>query len=303
MTFLKLLGAAAIVGLLGTPVVHAHLSVSGDRTLNNGAAIDGLLVTNVTRTVSSSFGWADATDDNWGDSHRLTAFKFTLATTQAVTITVERRAAGSGAVDTLLPAFSLFQTPGWVASTHDTGPATTAWLTSTFGTTAVGETFVDANSNGIWDVGETFADANGNGVYDGPGIGGSGKKGAFRALAPWEIYQDSVGGARMAFDTYLGNAADGSAANFGSAAGINGDGVADGVVSRTFEGLSAGDYYVFVGGANYLAQLTESASPSYPTYGISLTVQAVPEPSSWLLLGLGSGFVLFVSLRRRQRPR
>ncbi len=32
----------------------------------------------------------------------------------------------------------------------------------------VGETYTDANMNGVWDTGETFTDANGNGQYDGP---------------------------------------------------------------------------------------------------------------------------------------
>lgn len=299
MTISKLLGAAVAIGLLGTPFAQAHVSIGSDRTLNSGNPIDGLTVTNGNRTVSSSFGWADATDDNWGDSHRLTAFKFTLATTQNVTITVSRRAAGTGPVDTLLPAFSLYQTPLWVASTHDTGPATTTWLTNTFGTSAVGEAFIDANSNSVWNVGESFTDANGNGVYDSAGIGGSGKEGAFRALATWEIYHDSVGGARMHFDTYLGNAADGTSANFGSAPGIHGDGVADGTVSRTFVDLTAGDYYLFVGGGNYTAQLNEAASPSFPTYGINLSVTAVPEPSIAILFMAGLGAVLAMRLRRK----
>jgi hypothetical protein len=323
--------ASAVLFLITSQFdASAHLSVGGDRTLGT---IDDSTVTNNTRTVSSSFGWADATDSNWGDSHRLTAFKFTLASTQSVSIEVARRAAGTGPADTLLPAFSLFQTPLFVASTHDTGPATTAYLTTTFGTSATGESFVntdgdtgyqagdpfvdtnlsttwdpgeqftDLNGSGVWEFGDSFTDTNGNGVFDGPGIGGSGKEGAFRALTTWEIYHDSVGGARMHFDTYLGNAADGTSSNYGAAAGINGDGTADGIVTATFSDLVAGDYYILVGGADYDAQNSADVlnnGAGFRTYGITLNVSAIPEPSTYALLLLGAGAMAWV---RRQRKK
>lgn len=279
--------------------------------MNSGNAIDGLTVTNNARTVSSSFGWADATDDNWGDSHRTTAFKFTLASTQDVTITVQRNdaLAHTGANGTFLPAFSLYQTPLFRASTHDTSVGTANYLVTNYGNSTVGETFVDANSNLIWDVGESFTDGNGNSVYDGPGIQGSGKKGAFRALNPWTIYTDTVllvDSLPMNFNTIIGHKADGTSANYGSAAGINGDGSADGSVSATFTGLSAGDYYLFVGGANYLAQNTEGltygpSSNAYPTYGIGVTVNAVPEPATWALLGLAAGGIALVRCSRNRK--
>lgn len=301
----------------GHSTASAHVSVGADRTLNSDNPIDGQTVTNNVRTVSSSFGWADATDGNWGDSHRTTAFKFKLASTQNVTITVNRRnGTQTGAADFLLPAFSLYQTPLFRASTHDTGPATTTYLTDTFGTGATGESFTDTGSyvagvwtpgtlNSTWDVGESFTDGNGNGVYDGPGIGGSGKEGAFQALAPWTIYVDAVDGLPMYFNTIIGHAADGTSANYGSASGINGDGNADGTVSATFNNLGAGDYYLFVGGANYASQNTEApvygpSTNAYPTYGIGVTVGAVPEPSTYALLALGAGGL---ALLRRLRNR
>ena len=285
MKFLKsfplLVAACLIAGLSST---STHVSVGGDRTLNAGAPIDGNTYINNLRTVSSSFGWADGTDDNWGDSHRTTAFKFTLATVQTVIISVARRdfVGQTGANFTLLPGFSVYQTPEFVTSTHDTGTATRAYLTGLFGTTATGESFVDENSNSVWNVGESFTDENSNGVYDGPEIGGSGKKGAFRALDPWKIFQDSITGTEMNFNSLIGHAADGTSANYGNAAGINGDGVADGFVDATFE-LVPGDYYLFVGGVNYFAQLTEAPvfrSHSKPSMNWATTPPVFPLWSS-----------------------
>ena len=93
--------------------------------------------------------------------------------------------------------------------------------------------------------------------------------------------------ARLANFTYIGHAADGTSANFGLATGISGDGNADGFVTATFQGLAPGNYSLFVGGANYAAQTTE-AGPTYPTYGVNVAVQAVPEPSTYALLAFGA---------------
>jgi hypothetical protein len=61
--------------------------------------------------------------------------------------------------------------------------------------------------------------------------------------------------------------------------------------------LSAGDFSLFVGGANYALQTAEPG-PTYPTYGVNVTVGLVPEPStSSLLLG---GAALLGLLRRRK---
>lgn len=323
----EILALAAWVSFLSP--LCAHLSVGGDRTLNSGNPIDGGTYTNNTRTVSGSFGWADGTDASWGDSHRLTVFKFTLASAQTVNIEVARRAAGTGPEDTLLPAFTLFQTPAFAASTHDSSVATSNYLTGLFGTSAVGESFVNTNGNGgyeagdpfvdsndnaswelgeqftdldgdgVWEYGDSFTDNNSNGIFDGPGIGGSGKEGAFRALDPWTIHNDSA--VAVTFDQVVGHAADGTSANYGNALGINGDGVADGTVSASFANLAAGDYYLFVGGANYAAQNSEDVlvgGTTFRTYGISVNVSAIPEPSTYALLGLGFGAVVWLGRRR-----
>ena len=287
--------ASILLTILDT--ASAHIGIGADRTLNSGQPIDGQTFTNNVRTVSSSFGWADGTDGTFGDSHRTTAFKFTLASVQSVTISVTRDNRGTGAPNTLLPAFSLYTLPGaFVTSTHDSAPATVNYLTGEFGTGAVGESFVDSNSNTLWNIGESFTDTNGNGVFDGAGLGGSGKKGAFRALDPWKIYQDVAPFSEMHFNSIVGHAADGSSANYGNAVGINGDGAADGFVTWTFNDLAAGDYYLFVGGANYLAQNTEAAT--FPSYGISLSVFAVPEPSSIMLFGVAAASLGLIRPKR-----
>ena len=56
--------------------------------------------------------------------------------------------------------------------------------------------------------------------------------------------------ASLSFLKHIGHAYDGAAS--GSVSGF--DGVADGKVSHTFSNLAAGDYSVFVGGSDYLAQ-------------------------------------------------
>jgi hypothetical protein len=138
----------------------------------------------------------------------------------------------------------------------------------------------------------------------------SGTEGSFRSLTDWSIGNEptyNTAGdptsevkyaARLAFFTYIGHAADGNPANFGNAAGINGDGVADGFVTASFSDLAAGDYSLFVGGANYDLQTTTETGPTYPTYGVNVTVGLVPEPSTGSLL-VGGGAILAM-LRRRK---
>ena len=136
-------------------------------------------------------------------------------------------------------------------------------------------------------------------------------EGSFRSLTDWSIGNDPtyntagdpasgvLYAARLANFTYIGHLADGTSANYGNAPGIVGDGIADGSVTARFNDLAAGDYSLFVGGANYGAQLTE-IGPIYPTYAITATLQTVPEPSTWALLALGNA-ALGAALRRKLR--
>ena len=225
------------------------------------------------QVVSSAFGWADATDADWGDSHRGRFFRFTLTTPASIMISVTRGGSGAqtGVAGTFLPAISLF------AGLAQVAPEALAHDSSTLS------------------------------IASRPG----GTEGSFRSLTDWSIGNDDtyntagdpttgvLYAARLANFTYIGHLADGTSANYGNESGIVGDGVFDGSVTATFNDLATGDYSLFVGGANYDAQLTETGS-TYPTYAFTATVQAVPEPSAWALLALG-GATLGVALRKKLR--
>jgi hypothetical protein len=261
--------------------LQAHISYTGR---DFGALVVGNPATsNLTQTVSSSFGWADATDDDWGDSHRGRFFRFTLNTSASVMITVERNASGTGVAGTFLPAFSLFS--GLAQRGNNEG----VQQGSAYRTEALAHDSARLSINSR----------------------PAGAEGSFRALTGWSIGNDptyvTAGDptsgilieARLASFTYIGHAADGTSVNFGLAPGIHGDGNADGSLTASFHGLAPGNYSLFVGGANYAAQTAEPG-PTYPTYGVNVSVQAVPEPSTWALLAFG-GLVAGAALRRKLR--
>ena len=267
----KFLGVAlAALAIAGTKAL-AHVGYSGRDfgTLMYNPDGSGKTVTISTQTVSSGFGWADATDADWGDSHRGRFFRFTLSGSGDVQITAQRNLLGTGPTGTFLPAFSLYSGLGQLAP-----------------------------EQGGHDASQLSIDSR-----------PAGTEGSFRSLTDWSIGNDdtyNTGGptsgvlyaARLAYFTYIGHAADGTSANFGSAAGIAGDGTADGFVTATFSSLAAGDYSLFVGGANYALQTTETGPTTFPTYGVNVTVGLIPEPSTSSLL-LGSAALLAL-LRRRK---
>ena len=248
----------SVLALSIASLASAHVGYSG----RDFGTITGTPKTISNQTVSSSFGWADATDDDWGDSHRGRFYRFHLDATTTIQITAQRNSLGSGTQGTFLPAFSLYAGLGQLAPEqggHDASALS-----------------IDSRP--------------------------AGTEGSTRALADWSIGNDptldSSGNvsiaARLAYFTYIGHAADGTSANYGSAAGIVGDGVADGFVTGTFANLAAGDYSIWVAGANYAAQTVEGPS-IFPTYGVTVSVGAVPAPGAVALLGVAG----FLGRRRR----
>lgn len=270
----------ALATIVSTPALHAHIGWSGSRNFDTLAI--GVTETSADRTVSSAFGWADGADANWGDSHRLTYFRFVVSEPITVTISAARRdGAQTGAAGVFLPSFSLFRigTGTMPASTHDGATASVAHLVGLFGNTSVAESFTDTDGNNLWNVGEPFTDTNGNGVWDSAGLGNSGKEGSFTALGDWKIFNDS--GAEGDF-RYVGHVANSGA---------------ESLVTGTYVGLSAGEYFIAVGGSDYLAQNTQQAT--FPTYGVTVSVTAIPEPSSFAALA-GLGVLGLATLRRRR---
>lgn len=92
---------------------------------------------------------------------------------------------------------------------------------------------------------------------------------------------------------YVGSAADGTSFNFGSNPGIQGDGLADGIVKKIFI-LQSGDYSIFVGGANY-------SGSDMGNYGANLTFGVVPEPSTMAFIGLILALFALVNMNRKKK--
>ena len=274
--------AAFLVAFTPWQNALAHISYTGR---NFGTLVIGTPASSINnQTMSSAFGWADATDSDWGDSHRGRFFRFTLSTTASVMVSVQRNSSGTETLGTFLPAISVYSglAQGTVTVNQTLGNGTTITRTEAL-------------------------------AHDGSALSVSARgsaEGSLQTLANFSIGNDptyvvagdSTSGvlipARLASFTYIGHAADGTSDNFGNVPGINGDGNADGFVTATLNDLAAGDYSLFVGGANYAAQLTETG-PTYPTYGVDVSVQAVPEPSTWALIALGFGFLAWRILHRK----
>lgn len=263
--------AAAIAVLINGPIAFAHLTYGGR---DFGTLVEGApAIVNSSQTLNSSFGWADATDADWGDSHRGRFFRFNLTSTASVSITAQRNtnAAATGATGMLLPGISLFSGLGTVAPEQPGHDGSDLSIVSRPGTT----------------------------------------EGSFRALSNWSLGNDAVYNtagdplsgilypARLANFTFVGYAVDGTSANFGSEPDIVGDGVADGFVNASFADLPAGNYSVFVGGANYAAQLTEAGLTTLPTYGVTVSIAAIPEPNTYSL-GMAAAALGAMLLRRRK---
>ena len=213
------------------------------------------------QAVTGNYGWIDGADTDYGDAHKTLAYRFTLLNPTDVTLSFE----------------SQIYTPA------------TAGATPVLGGLLPGFSLYQ----GLAHVAPMGAD------YDSSDISKANRpdntEGAFRALNDWKIGNapDPVNGlpAALSFFKFIGNAYDGT--GFGS------DGMADGKVSHTFMHLGAGDYSVFVGGSDYLAQ--DISNPHLlDKYGVTGTLVAgvVPEPETYAMLLAGLGLMGAITRRR-----
>jgi hypothetical protein len=225
--------------------------------------------------ISSNFGWADGTDSDFGDSHKLLPFRFTLLSTGLVTLQIQGTSFISGVLNIAAmanPGFSIYKGIAHLPpleEDHDTSGISSAYMNDIYG-------------SGKWE-------------------------GCFNALGDWKMgSEDGNDYSDLSSFIYAGNAADGTSANYGTGATIiprvngttqtndliRGDGLADGSVTGTFA-LDAGDYTILVGGATNSGTSTDSFG-----FNATLSVMAIPEPSTYALLSLGA-MVLTAAYRRR----
>ncbi|RTL18227.1 MAG: PEP-CTERM sorting domain-containing protein [Burkholderiales bacterium] len=283
MTQSSLQKAVALSTLLAASASSlAHISYSGR---DFGTLANGSFASIATQSVTSNYGWADASDLNLvfnsalattprtdeaafvsgtgtddlylGDSHKGKAFRFHLDNAMTVTITESARNSSG-----LTPAFSVYQglaalSPFKAPQTsadHDFAVASEAWRSS-FAQATAGAGYNYLATNGSWN-----------------------------ALGNWSVGGDGdPAGTASALSNFIYR---GSAAS----------NTANGTVSGTFT-LGAGDYTVFVGGNNLAGKSLADSTKAYAlTLGVS-AVSAVPEPQTWLLMAAGAGLL---ALRRRR---
>ncbi len=86
----------------------AHVSYSG-RDLGTFSGLSAAS-NSITNQTTYNFGWADAADSDWGDSHKGKWYKFTLQNAASVTLTASANATATPiSIGGLLPGFSLYQ--------------------------------------------------------------------------------------------------------------------------------------------------------------------------------------------------
>jgi hypothetical protein len=256
--------ALFLAGVTSIPAM-AHVGYTG----RNFGTFDGTSATSTLsgQGVTGNYGWIDGTDADYGDAHKTLAYRFTLLNPANVTLTFQQATSQvtdhNGITSTselgLIPGFSLYQ-----------GLAHLAPMGGDYDSSAMSKAHRPADTEG-----------------------------AFRALNDIKIGNDAdtVNGipASLSFLKHIGHAYDGAAS--GSASGF--DDVADGKVSHTFSNLAAGDYSVFVGGSDYLAQ--DISNPNIlAKYGVTGTFVAgvVPEPETYAMLLAGLGLMGAIVRRR-----
>lgn len=258
--------ALLLAGMTSLPAM-AHIGYGGR---NFGTFDDTVAMSTLSgKAATGNYGWVDGTDADNGDSHKLQPYRFTVLEPTNVTLSfgeatsqvTDHRGNVSTSQLGLNPGFSLYR--------------------------------------GLAHLAPQNAD------HDGSNLSKASRpadaEGSFKALTDWSIGNEpgDLNGmpmpAALSFFEYIGSAYDGTGTVPGS------DGMADGKVSHTFMNLAPGDYSVFVGGSDYLAQ--DISNPDLMTkYGVTGTLAAgvVPEPETYAMLLAGLG--LMGSVIRRRIP-
>lgn len=131
----KLAIAAAVHSTLLAGAAQAHVTYQ-DFGSFSGLASSSVTVSNAVAT--GNYGWADAADADWGDSHKAKWFSFTLQNAATVTLSVAAKAdATTTSIDGFTPAFSLYlglapttvdpDNPLVVYKSYDTSTSTQAY--------------------------------------------------------------------------------------------------------------------------------------------------------------------------------
>lgn len=164
--------ALLLAGMTSLPAM-AHISY----TNRDFGTFDGSVATSVTianQAATGNFGWADGADADWGDSHKVKWFKFTLSNAADVKISVAAKADATGtSIAGLIPGFSLYKGLASAAA-YDTSAASLAYR-ATLGFPVEGVfnalgNWKAANDSGVF--GElTFVDYAADGSADNFGYG------------------------------------------------------------------------------------------------------------------------------------
>lgn len=221
-------------------------------------------------TASGNFGWVDGTDADFGDSHKVRFYRFSLTNSANVAINVAGDSSISTSAGALTPGFSLYS--GLAHGTPENpGAADYDFATGSF--------VIRANAS------PNFTE------------------GSFRAQNTWQLTNndDPTGSSPSTF-SYIGSAYDGSQNN-GNGIVAQGDGIQDSIVGKQFL-LGPGNYSIAIGGSDYSTQTTNdglSAATFTGSFGYvpSITVSPVPEPETYFMMLTGLAAVAGKLRRRR----